>query len=213
MKPENILLDYRGVAKLSDFGVSHMFENEDTKKETPESRPLQERSLSGLSKHHAERARTMRKKSDVGLITKTEGTWCFWSPEMCEGQRAFSGYAADLWAAGVCLYIFVSGRLPFFSDLPLELMERIAEGNVPFDELDVSEPMLDLLKMTLERNPDHRAGVGDCLQHPVLEAARSARVYQLSDEFRNSHKDIVVGEDDIRAVSWVKDILVVLFII
>jgi len=34
---------------------------------------------------------------DMGLLT----------PEMCEGGKAFSRYAADLWAANVCLYILL----------------------------------------------------------------------------------------------------------
>ena len=36
------------------------------------------------------------------------GTPAFFTPEMC-GGRPFSGRAADLWALGVCLYLFVYG--------------------------------------------------------------------------------------------------------
>ena len=108
----------------------------------------------------------------------------------------------DIWAAGICLYIFVSGRLPFFSEMPLELMETIAEGEVPFEALDVSESLLSLLKMTLAKDPEQRAGVGDCLQHPFLQAARKIRINQLSDEFISSHEKVTVGEDDIRAVRF-----------
>ena len=108
----------------------------------------------------------------------------------------------DIWAAGICLYIFVSGRLPFFSELPLELMETIAKGEVPFDELDVSDSLMSLIKITLEKDPEQRAGVGDCLQHPCLQAARKTRINQLSDEFILSHEKVTVGEDDIRAVGF-----------
>ena len=210
----------------------------------------------GLTKQHLDRALSMSRKSDSGLLTKTEGTYPFWSPEMCQcTQHAFSGYGAgkgrvenrvcfyciplivrlasldnnwflvrakteihclffdslpqDIWAAGICLYIFVSGRLPFFSDAPLDLMEAIAEGEVPFDSLDVSDACLSLLKMTLAKDPSQRAGVGDCLQHPFLKDARAQRISQLSDEFRMSHREIIIGEEDLRAVSYLRKFSVV----
>ena len=136
-----------------------------------------------------------------GLMTKTEGTWAFWSPEMCEGGRAFSGYAADLWAAGVCLYIFVTGKLPFYSEAPCDLMEMIKGGNVPYDEK-MSDHLVDLLHMALHKDPEKRAGVGDCLQHPFLNTARDRRIRQLSAELaRSKATNTVVEESDIRHVS------------
>ena len=113
LKPENILLSVTAdglfpLAKLSDFGVAHIFEDDvpsqqnvsDNESET-QSSSTSVTTLNSKSAHqHLERALSMAKKSDSGLLTKTEGTWCFWSPEMCEGQRAFSGYAA----VRLCLY-------------------------------------------------------------------------------------------------------------
>jgi len=139
----------------------------------------------------------------AGLMTKTEGTWAFWSPEMCEGGRAFSGYAADLWAAGVVLYIFVTGKLPFYSESPGDLMEMIKEGNVPYDE-NMSDNLVDLLHMTLNKHPEKRAGVGDCLKHPFLITARAHRIQQLNVEFAKSKAtNTVVEESDIRHVRFV----------
>ena len=84
----------------------------------------------------------------------------------------------DMWAAGVCLYIFVAGKLPFFSYAPLDLMEAIAEGGVPFDELNVSD---------------------DCLS--LLQKARDQRIAQLDDQLMMSRREIIVGDEDLRAVS------------
>jgi serine/threonine protein kinase len=48
------------------------------------------------------------------MALRTVGTPAFFTPEMCRGGP-FSLRAADLWALGVCLYIFVFGTgLPLF---------------------------------------------------------------------------------------------------
>ena len=138
-------------------------------------------SPSEIVSKYAQRALSFGRDEPVGCLTKTEGTWCFWSPEMCSGDGAFSAYSADVWAAGVCLYIFVSGRLPFLCDVPVELMQMIATTEAPLDTLDVSTSLMSLLKMILTRYPRERAGVGECLSHEFLEQARAARMLHLDD--------------------------------
>jgi serine/threonine protein kinase len=194
LKPENILLTSKGVAKLADFGVSHMFDDTLDKS--------LRRHHSGLTREDTDSALQLTSMAQEGLMTKTEGTFAFWSPEMCDGGRAFSGYAADIWAAGVCLYIFVTGRLPFYDEDPALLFELI-KGEVPYRTEKLSTKLVDLLHCTLNKDPEKRAGVGQCLSHPFLATARAQRIKLLRDELEKSKLMSIVIEDiDIRAVRY-----------
>ena len=192
LKPENILISARGIARLADFGISHIFDKGESFEEDEGSSNSDE--IDGLTRDDTDAALNMKRMSSDGLLTKTEGTWAFWSPEMCEGGN-FSGYAADMWAAGVCLYIFVTGKLPFYTDLPYDLFDVIKEGKVPFDDCDLSANLIDLLQMTLDRDPKTRAGVGDCLKHPFLLLPRAQRIQELSVELARSQSTSTIVED------------------
>ena len=61
---------------------------------------------------------------------RTLGSPAFQSPEIATGQETFSGYSADVWAAGVTLYQLVVGRTPFDADNLVELFEKIGEAHV-----------------------------------------------------------------------------------
>lgn len=225
LKPENILLSNSGIAKVGDFGVSHIFEEEDhahrrlSASETSERNIFKKKSWSStsyslfssdedqqeknptvLTRQDTDSAYSMGRMAGSGILTKTEGTWCFWSPEMCSesNSRGFSGYAADLWAAGICLHIFVTGKLPFYNTIPLDLFAMIVHKNVQYKGLGLSDSLVDLLKCCLEKDPNLRAGVGDCLHHAFLEKAREQRIRELGPEFESSLSVIHISEEDIR---------------
>lgn len=64
-------------------------------------------------------------------VLRTVGTPAFFTPEMCRGGP-FSARAADLWALGVCLYIFVFGAAPPLLSLPLPAPSSVQLTVDPF---------------------------------------------------------------------------------
>ena len=162
LKPENILLSNRKIAKIGDFGVSHIFEEESENgprryltnieedhqphrrhlKTTAQSENIIRKNGSKmkeistfssspplsssssfisldetehnpfvLSQEDFSNAYDMGAMADSGILSKTEGTWCFWSPEMCNGSQGFSLYAGE--KLQMSIYHYFSFRTNF----------------------------------------------------------------------------------------------------
>jgi serine/threonine protein kinase len=93
--------------------------------------------------------RHLQSMVDQGQMTKTEGTWAFWSPEMC-AKEPFSGYGADIWAAGIVLFIMLTGDLPYYDENPTDLFDKITDQPIPFPT-GFSKECLDCLHKVLEK--------------------------------------------------------------
>eukprot|EP00419_Tripos_fusus_P012717 CAMPEP_0172670256 /NCGR_PEP_ID=MMETSP1074-20121228/10188_1 /TAXON_ID=2916 /ORGANISM="Ceratium fusus, Strain PA161109" /LENGTH=282 /DNA_ID=CAMNT_0013487137 /DNA_START=18 /DNA_END=863 /DNA_ORIENTATION=- len=66
--------------------------------------------------------------ADDFTIHGTEGTYYFYSPEMCQtGYVGHDGRRADVWALGVSFWAFVHGSVPFWHQDLLALLDSIAE--------------------------------------------------------------------------------------
>jgi len=187
LKPENILLGKDGHIKISDFGVSHIFDEESYR--------------NSYSLKFASRSKSR------GQLHKTEGTWYFWSPEMCREDNSYSGYAADLWAVGVILWVFLFGKLPYCDvENPIELFEIIQHHEFVLPNK-ISPECEHFLFGLLEKNPDLRMVLQDALEHIWIvlnysnhQSSSVLKVFVSNDEMRNAFTGIAnisVGCDDL----------------
>lgn len=134
LKPENVLWDAKGKrVKLADFGVS---------------------SICGEGRAG-------------DYVRGSQGTPGFFAPEMCgddkTGARAYSGKAADCWALGVCLYMWMYFRPPFEAPTLHMLLEEIREKEPPYDSraYAASAELMALLQGLLARKPTQRLRLKD----------------------------------------------------
>lgn len=106
--------------------------------------------------------------------------------------------------AGICLFIFTTGKIPFFSVKPLALFELISKADVPYDDHPhMSSSLKELLQKMLTKHPAERAGVGWCLQHEFCQDARKQRISTLGKEFEHSETDIVLTNEDLNMASHI----------
>lgn len=100
------------------------------------------------------------------------GTRAYMAPEVLRGA-AYSGEAADVWSAGVILFIFLAGFPPFQEAAAGDWWaERIMEGNYPLfwmahERSAVFSPEAkDLINGIFVADPARRYKVEDVLKHP-----------------------------------------------
>jgi len=98
------------------------------------------------------------------------GTPYYVAPEILNGE----GYdhKIDTWAAGVLLYVLLSGRLPFSGDSDVELFRAILETELvwkkpQFDT--VSPEAKDLITKLITKDPSKRFDATQSLQHVFLK--------------------------------------------
>lgn len=89
------------------------------------------------------------------------GTSLFQAPEV--EQRGKYGQQSDMWAVGVIIYLFVSGRMPFQHSVA-GLYKVLAGNYEPFDETFSAEAK-DMVSRLLVVDPDRRLNAAQCTQH------------------------------------------------
>ncbi|KAF0749695.1 hypothetical protein AaE_006951 [Aphanomyces astaci] len=145
VKPSNLLCGSDGVLKITDFGMSHVFEDEnDDFRQTVGTGPfLAPEMLTGG-----------KFKGRVSLSICTN--------------------PVDIWACGVTLYMFVYGHLPFQADSLPDLYDKIKSHPVAYptdvNGRLVDADLIDLLKGILHRDPDTRLTTSGIRAHKWTQA-------------------------------------------
>ncbi|KAL2915862.1 hypothetical protein HK105_204563 [Polyrhizophydium stewartii] len=92
------------------------------------------------------------------------GTIQYAPPEILLKHR-YRGPEAETWALGCCLYIMLTGQVPFGS-AQQAMYQPFSRPSVP-----ISPSCMDLLSRMLVKDPSKRATMGDIVSHPWLQAA------------------------------------------
>ena len=103
-------------------------------------------------------------------VSRSSGSPAFQSPEIANGDQAYSGMKVDVWAAGVTLYYILTGKVPFEAPNIVSLFAKIGEADYEIPD-DVDEQAADLLRHMMEKNFELRYSVRDCLSHPFIKSA------------------------------------------
>ncbi|KAJ3426827.1 protein kinase [Anaeramoeba flamelloides] len=103
---------------------------------------------------------------DGSLLETSCGSPQYACPEIIKGLN-YDGRKADVWACGVILYTFISGKLPFNSTNMNKLLTKIKMGNYAMNE-NFNEMEKDLIKKLLTNNPIKRISIKEILKHPLF---------------------------------------------
>ncbi|KAL3564651.1 hypothetical protein D5086_032697 [Populus alba] len=94
-----------------------------------------------------------------------------------EVLRKHYGPEADVWSAGIILYILLSGVPPFWAETEIGIFKQILQGKLDFESEpwpSISDSAKDLIRKMLERNPKKRLSAHEVLCHPWIVDDRIA---------------------------------------
>lgn len=173
-QPENILVKSKSwplEVKLADFGLANFINEADP----PSPEPPGSSCDSGAS-------------SGIRPMATVIGTPGYVAPEVV--KRSPYGPPVDMWAAGVVLYILLSGKMPFYGRTDVECVRRIAAGTYSLPPREwgrISPDAVSLVRALLQLNADRRLTASGALQHRWLAAPERLSTIPLTNDLRGLH--------------------------
>ncbi|KAG0174708.1 Suppressor of Sensor Kinase (SLN1) [Apophysomyces sp. BC1034] len=144
IKPDNILIDYQGQLKLTDFGASKIL---------------------------AKGQRTTGKTTLNMNANSLAGTPMYMAPEVITGGDTGRKGSMDIWSLGCCIVQMATGRRPW-STLENEwsVMYHVVTGHPPLpDSNQLSRLGINFLKKCFIRNPRKRPTAEELLSHAWIK--------------------------------------------
>jgi len=130
-------------------------------------------------------------------IIKKCGTAGYTAPEILLNEQY--DFKADLYSAGIVMYICLTGRPAFVGDEYKELLEDNRKGVIPYKEKHwshISPEAKDLVQRILVPNPHQRISLGKALAHRWFEKMLPPEEMKDISEFNYRMGNMVVGEED-----------------
>jgi len=101
------------------------------------------------------------------------------APEVLQSLRY--GSPADVWSAGVLLYMMISATPPFYAPTDGEVLRRVRSGNYNLDDMlwdTISAPCKDLIRSLMTVLPAHRPSSEEALRMPWLASRGLIQIIQ-----------------------------------
>lgn len=120
------------------------------------------------------------------------GTPNYMAPEIVKKEE-YEGFPVDVWAAGVLLYLLVTGGFPFGSNKEAKVFKNILKNQIVFPEY-LSCECKDLIKKMLESEPEKRILAEEVLVHPWV--CMKGRVIWKNLQSNGDNIDVCFEEDE-----------------
>ncbi|XP_024529122.1 calcium-dependent protein kinase 2 [Selaginella moellendorffii] len=100
------------------------------------------------------------------IFTETVGSAYYVAPEVLKKRY---GPEADIWSAGVILYILLCGLPPFWAETEKGIFDSVLRGELDFSDdpwPKISSSAKELIRRMLNQNPSERLAIPEILDHP-----------------------------------------------
>lgn len=95
-----------------------------------------------------------------------DGTIAYAAPEShVPDENGFLVLPTDIWSVGVCMFTYITQRVPFFAESELEMQLNAQKNDVPKIE-NVSDNWNDIIQKMTSKDPLKRPTASQLLEHP-----------------------------------------------